>query len=184
MPTSALGLNRFVDPETVVSHFHLREGDSVADFGAGSGFYIEILAKKVGYQGKVYACEIQKELVEKIGTVARQKNLTAVHPLWCDLEQEKGVKIVDGVLDVGLLINTLFQLVDKDVAVQEVWRTLRAGGKLFVVDWSDSFGGLGPQPADVFSQENAKALLEEHGFVFERTFDAGDHHYGLAFRKM
>ncbi len=184
MAISSLGIKRFVDPQTVVSHFHLREGDVVADFGAGSGYYTEILAKKVGNQGKVYACEIQKDLVEKIGTIARQKGLSAVHPLWCDVEVERGVKIGDGILDVGLMINTLFQIDDKHMALSEVSRTIRSGGKFFIIDWSDSFGGLGPQPKDVLLQQDAQALAEAHGFVFERTFDAGDHHYGVAFRKI
>ena len=184
MTPSTLGIKRFVDPQTVVSHFHLREGDSVADFGAGSGFYVEILARKVGNQGKVYACEIQKELVNKIGTLARQKGLSAIHPLWCDIEQEKGVKIGDAMLDVGLMINTLFQLEHKQTALSEVSRTMRSGGKFFLVDWTDSFGGLGPKQSDVIASADAQALVETHGFVFERSFDAGDHHYGLAFRKV
>lgn len=184
MAETLLGLKRFVDPNTVVSHFHIREGDVIADFGAGSGFYVEILARKVGTSGKVYACEIQKELVEKIGVLARQKGLFAVHPVWCDLEQDKGAKIADGVLDVGIMINTLFQIEDKKTALREVGRTIRSGGKFFVVDWTDSFGGLGPQPQDVLQQHQAHALAEEQGFVYEHSFDAGDHHYGLAFRKI
>jgi ubiquinone/menaquinone biosynthesis C-methylase UbiE len=181
---NSLGIKRFADPGAVVSHFHLREGDSVADFGAGSGYYIEILSKKVGRGGKVYACEIQKELVDKIGQLARQKGLSSIYPLWCDLEEERGVKIADSTLDCGVMINTLFQVQDKETALSEVARTIRSGGKFFLVDWTDSFGGLGPQPADVMSPQGAQALAERHGFVFERTFDAGDHHFGIAFRKV
>jgi ubiquinone/menaquinone biosynthesis C-methylase UbiE len=184
MSSSLPGLKRFVDPAVIVSHFHIREGDTVADFGAGSGFYVELLAKKVGGQGRVYACEIQKELVEKIGTIARQKGLFSVHPLWCDLEQVKGVKIADGTLDVAVMINTLFQCEDKVTVLSEVARTLRSGGKFFIVDWSDSFGGLGPQPTEVLMPLQAQALAEENGFVYERSFDAGDHHYGLGFRRI
>lgn len=184
MSSSLLGLKRFVDPATVVSHFHIREGDIIADFGAGSGFYVELLAKKVGGQGRVYACEIQKELVEKIGTLARQKGLFVVHPLWCDLEQQGGAKIADGALDVAVMINTLFQCEDKVTVLHEVARTLRSGGKFFVVDWSDSFGGLGPQSDQVMTALGAQALAEESGFVYDRSFDAGDHHYGLAFRRI
>jgi len=184
MNQTLLPLKRFVDPAVVVSHFHIREGDVVADFGAGSGYYIESLAKKVGSNGRVYACDIQKELVEKIGTLIRQKGLFAVDPIWCDLEAAHGIKIADDTLDIGLLINTLFQLEDKHTALTEIARTIRSGGKFFVIDWSDSFNGLGPHTDQVLTAQDAQALCEEGGFVYERSFDAGDHHYGLAFRKI
>lgn len=180
---SALPLQRFVDPNTVSTHFHIREGDVVADFGAGSGFFVEVLARLVGGSGRVYACEIQKELVEKLGTLARTKGLHMVDPLWCDIEVQGGVKIADGTLDVALMVNTLFQFDQKAIAMSEVHRTLRSGGKFFLIDWSESFGGLGPQPGQVVSAKDAQALVESTGFVYERTFDAGDHHYGIAFRK-
>lgn len=175
---------RFVDPNMVVSHFHVREGDAVADFGAGSGFFVEVLARLVGSSGRVYACEIQRELVEKLGVLVRTKGLSMVDPLWCDLEMQGGVKIADQTLDVGIMVNTLFQLEEKEIAVGEVNRTLRSGGKFFVIDWSESFGGIGPEPTQVVSEKNAQAIIEGLGFVFERSFDAGDHHYGLAFRKI
>jgi ubiquinone/menaquinone biosynthesis C-methylase UbiE len=183
-PTSTPGIKRFVDPSKVVSHFYLREGDVIADYGAGSGFFAEILASKVGSTGRVYACDIQKDLVDKVGVLARTKGLSMIDPLWCDLEEERGLKINDGILDAGIMVNVLFQLENKHIALQEVNRTLRSGGKFFLIDWSESFGGLGPQPDEVVSMGQAQALVEEHGFVYERTFDAGDHHYGLAFRKI
>ena len=42
---------RFVVPEVVSTHFHIKEGDIVADFGAGSGFFLKILSKAVGSEG-------------------------------------------------------------------------------------------------------------------------------------
>lgn len=174
---------RFVVPEVVATHFHLREGDVVADFGAGSGYFLDTLAKHVGESGVIYACEIQKDLVEKIGNIARTKGLSQVNPLWCDVEEVGGSKIPEGVLDVAILVNTFFQFEDKTAALQEIYRTLRSGGKLFLIDWSESFGGLGPQPGAVVTQDEATSVSEQAGFVLERVFDAGDHHYGLALRK-
>jgi ubiquinone/menaquinone biosynthesis C-methylase UbiE len=184
MLDSILGTKRFVSPQMVVSHFHLREGDFVADFGAGSGYFVGLFSKRVGQTGKVYACEIQKDLVEKIGNQARTKNISNIYPLWCDLEVAGGIKIADATLDVGVLINTLFQLEEKEEALQEINRTMRSGGKLFVIDWSESFGGLGPQQSQVCDKNEAQALIETYGFVYENTFDAGDHHYGISFRKI
>lgn len=175
---------RFVEPEKVVTHFHLRPGDTVADFGAGSGYFMPVLSRAVTNEGRVYACEIQKNLLEKLGDTVRRSGLSNVEILWCDIEAPGGSKITDGALDASILVNTLFQLENKPAALAEIARTLRVGGKLFVVDWSESFGGLGPQPAAVVTEGEARALVESAGFVYENTYDAGDHHYGLAFRKV
>lgn len=173
---------RFVIPEVVSTHFHVRQGDAVADFGAGSGYFIPVLSELVGQEGMVYACEIQKNLVETVGELARSNNLGNVTVLWSDMETENGTKVPTDALDAGLLINTLFQIEDKDAAFEEIKRTIRPGGKLFIVDWTESFAGLGPHSDQVITAEAASMLAEKHGFTKERTFEAGDHHYGIAFR--
>ena len=86
---------KFVVPEIVTSQFLLHEGDVVADFGAGSGFFLKALTGAVGPSGKVYACEIQKPLVEKLGEYARLQGLSNVSTLWCDLEELGGIKMAD-----------------------------------------------------------------------------------------
>lgn len=174
---------RFVVPEVVSTHFHIRKGDSVADFGAGSGYFITVLSELVGSEGHVYACEIQKNLVEKIGDLIRRDNLNNTEVLWCDFEKKGGVGIQDDALDTVIVVNTFFQTESKDIVIAEAFRTMRGGGKLFIVDWSESFGGIGPQAEQLVTAEEAKAFAEAGGFVFERPFDAGDHHYGLGFRK-
>jgi ubiquinone/menaquinone biosynthesis C-methylase UbiE len=173
----------FVVPDTVVSHFNIMDGDSVADFGAGSGFFLKAIASRCG-SGKIYACEIQKMLVERIGELARSLNLQNVSPLWCDLEEPQGIKIPSGAVDVGILSNTLFQIENKEVAITEMGRVIRSGGKLFVIDWSDTASGAGPRPEAVVAQADAIHLCEAHGFIYERDYPAGSHHYGLAFRKI
>lgn len=174
----------FVVPEVVVTQFHLHEGDKVADYGAGAGYFLKSLSTAVGQTGKVYACEIQKQLVEKLGDLARLQGLGNVIPLWCDLEEENGIKVPTGTLDAGILVNTLFQFELKEVALTEIRRTLRPGGVLHVIDWSESFGGLGPQPAAVVTKDAAITLCESRHFAFEREFPAGDHHYGFTMRRV
>lgn len=175
---------RFVIPDVVSTHFHFNPGDTVADFGAGNGFFLKPLSKAVGVDGKVYACEIQKQLVEKVGEFARLNNLSNVHPLWCDLEEVGGIKLPDGSLDAGILVNTLFQLEQKEAALHEIRRVLRPNGLLHVIDWSESFKGLGPQQNDIIDKEEAVSLCESMQFILEREYPAGDHHYGFTVRKI
>lgn len=174
---------RFVVPDVVSSHFHLRPGDSVADFGAGNGSFMSVLSRLVGPQGQVYAIEIQKNLAETLSSRVRSERLSNVKVLWGDIEEEGGTKVESGVLDAALISNSLFQMEDKATALREVSRTLRSGGKLFIIDWSESWGGVGPQSSHVLTESEARDLAEAEGFTFERTFDAGSHHYGLSFRK-
>jgi tRNA A58 N-methylase Trm61 len=94
---------QIMSPAVVATHFHLKVGDKVADFGAGAGFFIKPLSEAVGAEGRVYACDIQKSLVEKIGDYARLAGLSNVHPLWCDLEEVNGIKLPNMALDAGLL---------------------------------------------------------------------------------
>lgn len=175
--------DNFVIPEVVVSHFHIKEGDMVADFGAGSGHFLRTLSIRVG-SGRVYACEIQKSLVEKISEMARSQHLTNIYPLWCDLEEKGGVPLKEDALDVGILVNTLFQVEDKQSACAEIYRLIRPGGRLVVIDWTDSHGGLGPHADHVCDATTTKNLFESCGFVLEQTYPAGAHHYGLAFKKV
>jgi len=173
----------FIVPEKLVTHFHIRPGDTVGDFGAGTGNFAAVLSRAVGPTGRVYACEIQRNLVETLAIRIRREHLTNVEVVWSDIEAFGGTKLESGALDSAILINTLFQSDDRAAALREINRTLRVGGKLLLVDWSESWGGVGPHPNNVLSLDEAKALAETAGFTFEREFEAGGHHYGLSFKK-
>lgn len=171
-------------PEVVTSQFHLREGDKVADFGAGRGFFLRPLAEAVTAEGEVHLCEIQKGLVEVVSEQVRASGYDFAKTMWCDLEEVNGIPIPDGTLDAGILVNTLYQFEDRETAIAEMARTLRSGGKFFVIDWTDAVAGMGPTPDRLVGIADCTALLESQGFVYERDFPAGEHHYGLAFRKV
>lgn len=68
--------------------------------------------------------------------------------------------------------------------VREAKRVLRPGGRALVIDWTDSFGGLGPKPEMVFRKEKAGEMFEKNGFHLDREILAGVHHYGLIYKKL
>jgi ubiquinone/menaquinone biosynthesis C-methylase UbiE len=177
-------LPRFVSPRMLASHFHIDKGATVVDYGAGHGTYVPLVADKVGPRGRVIACEVQRELVDRIGRIARTAGYEHVEPVWCDVEALNSTRIPDETTDFGLLINTLYQLREREIAIREIARTLRKGGVVYVVDWADSFAGIGPADDDVLSREATIALFESAYFIFEREYPAGTYHYGLAFRKL
>ena len=103
--------------------------------------------------------------------------------MWADLEKPGASKIADGALDLVLVSNLLFQLENKKNMLAESLRILHPGGRLAIIDWQESFGGMGPQKGDVVTKDKALSLSKEVGYEYQREFAAGAHHYGLIFRK-
>ncbi len=174
----------FSDPEKNIEQFDLGKGNYVADFGAGSGFYSFCAAEAVGPSGKVYAIDVQKDLLEKLKSEARNvRHLNNVDVIWADLEHLGGTRLRESSMDAIIVANVFFQLEKKDNACQEIRRILKPGGRALFVDWASSFGGIGPQVQDIFTEDHAKALFLKHGFKEDRTINAGTQHYGIIFRK-
>lgn len=172
----------FSDPKKNIEAFSLILGMTIADLGSGSGAYCEPVAIAVGDKGKVYAVDIQKELLAKIKNDANKKHILNIEVIWGDIEKVGGTKLRDGCLDAVIASNILFQLINKEGFRAEVRRILKSDGKLFVIDWNDSFGGLGPQPASVFAAASCKNFFKDD-FSVEKEFNAGAHHYGIIFKK-
>jgi len=173
----------FSDPQKNLEQFDLQKGMRVADFGAGSGFYASTAAKLVGDKGKVFAVDIQKDLLTRLKKEAVAKKILNIEIIWGDLEKEGGAKLKDDSVDRVIISNLLFQIDGKENMAKEAARVLKPKGKILAIDWTDSFNGLGPPDKNVFGKEAARTLFENAGFVLERTIDAGTHHYGLIFLK-
>ncbi|MDO8510436.1 MAG: class I SAM-dependent methyltransferase [bacterium] len=174
----------FTDPQSNIRQFGLADGMHIADLGSGTGAYSLAAAKAIGGNGKVYAIDVQKDLLEKLKNEARAEHLTNIETIWGDIEKVGGTKLAPATVSGAIISNILFQLTHKSTFVEEVKRILKPGGRAFVVDWSDSFAGTGPQPQDVVSKEVAKKLFIEKGFKLDREFQAGAHHYALILSKL
>lgn len=171
----------FTSPEQNILHLSLTEGMRVADFGAGTGFYSKACSPKVGYTGKVYAIEVQKDLVKKLENELKTWGITNVECIWGDIERKGGTKIADHSMDRVIISNVLFQAEDKLGLIDEVKRVLKPGGQVLLIDWSESFGGMGPTPNHVVTESTALELFEKRGFKKVENISAGQHHYGIIF---
>jgi ubiquinone/menaquinone biosynthesis C-methylase UbiE len=174
----------FSDPENNIKQFALASGMVVADFGSGSGFYSMAAAKAVMPGGKVFAVDIQKDLLQKLKNGAQQNHLNNIDIIWGDLEHLGGTKLRENSVDAVMICNLLFQVENKDGLCLEAKRILRPNARVLLVDWAGSFAGVGPLEKDVFSKMKATSLFQDHGFVLDREISAGAEHYGLVFRKV
>lgn len=173
----------FVKPEKIIESINFHAGMKAADFGCGAGFYTIPLAKKAGEKGKVYAIDIRKEMLELIASKAKNEHLLNIETIWGDLEENEGSHLADELINVVIISNILFQAEDKSAVVKEAKRILKPEGIAVVVEWDKEKGPTGSQDKQKLDQSQVKDLFLKHGFSSEKQFYAGEHHYGIIFKK-
>lgn len=176
-------MQSFSEPKSNVLQMGLKEGMKVGEFGAGSGHYALAAAHVVGPSGKVYAIDIQEDLLKHVKDSAHREHLRNVETVWGNIEKTGGTKLRDRALDAVILANTLFQLEHKEGVVAEIDRVLAPGGRLLVIDWAGSYGGIGPKPDHVVAEHAAEGLFIRAGYHKTKDFRAGAHHYAIVFTK-
>jgi ubiquinone/menaquinone biosynthesis C-methylase UbiE len=169
----------FVVPRENVLQLALAEGAKVADFGAGSGHYARAAAGCVGPVGKVYAIDVQEDVLKHLKLNTHDHHKSTIETVWGNIEKPGGSKLKDASVDAVILANVLFQVENKGVLLQEVRRVLKPGGKVLIIDWTGSHGGVGPAPAQVIPEAAAEAMFFDAGFTKLKSFVAGSHHYGV-----
>ncbi|NNM83900.1 methyltransferase domain-containing protein [Candidatus Parcubacteria bacterium] len=171
----------FSSPQENILQLGLREGMKVGDLGAGSGHYSRAAAAIVGQSGKVYAIDVQEEVLKHLKLNSHVQHQAIIETVWGDIEKPGGTHLRDATLDAIILVNTLFQIENRAELLAEIRRVLKPGGKFMIIDWAGSYGGIGPAPDKVVSEHDAEAFFINGGFHKMKSFRAGAHHYGVIF---
>lgn len=171
----------FTNPLRNLLQFGDITGYHVADLGSGSGFYTIAAASRVGHQGKVYSIDVQKYLLGRVKSEAENNNLRNIEYICGDIEKSGGTKIANNTIHLAIVSNVFFQLENKDAFIKELSRILRPDGHLLFIDWTDSFGNLGPHKNHIADEASTRLLFNKKGFKLKERIDAGEHHYGIIF---
>lgn len=171
----------FSEPRENIMQLGLREGMKVGDFGAGSGHYARAAAAIVGHSGKVYAIDVQEDVLKHLTLNTHEQHHRTIESIWGNFEKLGGTHLRDHTLDAIILANALFQVDDRSGLVAEIKRVLKPGGKLMVIDWAGSYGGMGPSPERVVPEHTVDEFFITNGFHKVKSFRGGPHHYGIVF---
>ena len=180
-----MSIGEFLNPQRAVRAARIEEGMTVADFGAGAGFFTRAAARAVGPSGIVWAVDAHREGLARVRSFAAAERLFNIELSAGSIEERGGSHLPDESMDLVIAANVLFSLHHHERAVEELWRVLKPRGRALIIDWSGSWGGLGPQPEYVVPKEKALALFEKGGFerVARSEVPAGNYHWGLLLRK-
>ncbi len=175
---------RFLDPEKVLFRAGLHKGQTMADLGAGSGYFALVGGQMIGPNGKVFVVDIQEATLAHVTADARLRMLKNIRTIRTDLDQTHSLKQIDsGICDFVVFGNLFHQVKNRKNLLVETYRILKTGGKLLIVDWNEKPSPIGPKHDERVSEQDGKKQLHESGFKFEKHIDTDSYHYGLLFTK-
>ncbi|MCX6778785.1 MAG: class I SAM-dependent methyltransferase [Candidatus Magasanikbacteria bacterium] len=178
------GGSKLLDPKLILQKLGLKDKMVVADLGCGAvGHFVFPASRMVGKDGKVYAVDIQRSVLENIEKRADLENLENIVGVWSDLERLGATKVESESVDAAILINTLFQNKDRETILKEARRLLKVGGKLLVVDWLLTSSPFGPPVEGRVDPFWVEQIGDQLGLRLMEKFSAGKYHYGLIFEK-
>jgi ubiquinone/menaquinone biosynthesis C-methylase UbiE len=149
-------------PAEVMRALGLREGEVVADIGAGSGYFTVRLARAVGPSGRVYAVDVSPDMIKHLTRrVLREEKLVNVVPV---LTEPDDPLLLDGSVDRVVIVNTWHHVDDRGKYVDHLKRMLRPGGQVVHVDFHKRELPVGPPVAMKIAREDVVREMEAGGF--------------------
>jgi SAM-dependent methyltransferase len=163
-------------PARVIDALALPPTASVADIGAGTGYFSVRIAKAVP-RATVYAVDVEPSMVDYIRQRAAGEGLTNVVPVLADASTPKLPRPVD----VALIVDTYHHLPDRAVYFRELKKSLAAGGRVAIVDFRQDSPD-GPPREFRFEADQIVAEMAQAGYRLDRKHDFLPRQHFLVFR--
>ncbi len=144
----------------------LKPGMVVADIGAGTGYYSRRIALLVGPAGKVYAVEVQPEMIKMIEADAKRLGLSNVVPVLGGIDD---VKLPNAVVDVALMVDVYHELEFPNEVLKGIVRSLKPGGRIVFVEYRAEDATVPIKRLHKMSEAQVRREAAQHPLVWERT---------------
>lgn len=146
---------------TAIRALRIQRDQTVADIGAGSGYYTVRMAAEVGPRGKVYATDIQPGMLDILRRRVAREGLTNVETV---LGQPDDPKLPADTLDLALMVDVYHELEAPQVFVRRLRSALKKTGRLVLLEYRKEDPRVPIRPEHKMSVAQVKAELEPEGF--------------------
>lgn len=153
-------------PDHVLDVLGIREGQTVADVGAGSGYFTVRIAKRVGARGRVLATDLQPEMLAMLKTKTESLKLTNVVPI---LTTETDAKLPKREIDLVLMVDVYHELPKPAETLAQVRAALRPDGRLALVEYRAEDPEVPIKPEHKMTLVQIKKELVANGFHFRAS---------------
>ena len=166
-------------PSKAIKALGIRPGQVVADVGAGSGYYTVRLAKQVGPNGRVYAADIQPEMIVHLQRRLERERIENVELVQAT---ETNPRLPDGRFDLILMVDVYHELARPQEVLRSLRSSLKPEGRLVLIEFRKESDWVPIREEHKMSVKEARMELEAEGYRFDRVIDVLPWQHILVFR--
>jgi tRNA A58 N-methylase Trm61 len=155
-------------PEKALDALNLKPGMVVADIGAGVGYMSLRLARRVGPSGKVYANDLQPEMLDRLRQNAAQARITNVATVLGDVADPK---LPVNTMDLVLLVDVYHEFSQPQQMLRKIRETLKPDGRLVLLEYRAEDPNVPIIAEHKMTVAQVKTELEAEGFVLRPVIE-------------
>ena len=167
-------------PDLVLAALDLKPGMTVADIGAGSGYYSWRMAERVGAGGTVYAVDIQPEMIKLLQQQMSQRGAANVKAI---LGTTTDPRLPAGSLDLALMVDVYHEFEYPYEMLASIARALKPGGRLAFVEYRGSDPAVPIKPLHTMTDAQVRKEAALHPLEWLKTVSNLPWQQIIVFRK-
>jgi ubiquinone/menaquinone biosynthesis C-methylase UbiE len=156
------------EPDLAMRLIKVERGSTVADLGAGSGYFTVRLGKAVGTAGKVYAVDIQQGMLDLLQGAVTKERLTNVIPVLGAVDDPR---LPAASLDLVLMVDVYHELSSPQTTLAHLKNALKPGGRLVLLEYRAEDPNVPILPEHKMTKAMVKLEVEHEGFRQQRVYD-------------
>jgi SAM-dependent methyltransferase len=156
-------------PDIALNVLKIPKGASVADIGAGSGYITVRLAARVGPTGRVYANDVQPQMLNILARRLDMSKITNVTLIEGTIDDPK---LPPASVDLALMVDVYHELSQPQAILRHLRESLKPGGRLVLLEYRKEDPTVPIKPEHKMSVAEAKMEVEAEGFTLSRVDEA------------
>jgi ubiquinone/menaquinone biosynthesis C-methylase UbiE len=154
------------EPDVALDAIKLVVGSTVADVGAGSGYMTIKMAKRVSATGKVYANDIQPQMLSMLRQRLDREKIPNVELVLGSLDDPR---LPANTIDLILMVDVYHEFSEPQKMLRRMHESLKPGGRLVLLEYRKEDPSIPIRPDHKMSVAEAKMEVEAEGFTLAST---------------
>jgi len=167
-------------PEQALDALGLHAGMTVADVGAGTGYMTLRMARRVGPAGKVYANDLQPEMLQKLRAKSQREKLSNIETVQ---GTERDPKLPPNTMDLVLLVDVYHEFSAPQAMLAGIRKSLKPDGRLVLLEYRKEDPAVPIRPEHKMSVTEVKTEVEAEGYKLDQVIEKLPRQHIIIFRK-